>query len=134
MKVQTQTTVQINVAPVFSDATTAVCELHPRRNADEAYVSGGIVQLPPSGAPYEIEFYLEPPTTPLAFDRDDPWACKFGGCPSPGDHDPQFGHPRVDSSGKVLTVDSPPGPGKRALHYSLNFAGGARFDPIIVKG
>lgn len=128
------TTVQVNVVPVFSDATTAVCELHARRNSDEAYVGGGIVKLPPNGAPYEVEFYVEPPTSALTFDSNDPWSCKFGGCPALGDHEPQFGHPRVDASGKVLTVSSPPGPGKHALHYSLNFTGGSRFDPIIVKG
>lgn len=131
---QRATTVQVNVVPVFSDSTDTVCELHARRNADETYVSGGIIQLPPDGAPYEVEFYVEPPTSPLAFDSNDPWSCKMGDCPARGDHSPQFGHARVDPSGKVLTVDSPPMPGKVALHYSLNFDGGSRFDPIIVKG
>lgn len=127
------TTVQVNVIPVFTDQTNAVCEVHPRRTSDATYVNGGIVQLPPRGAPYELEFYVDS-SSPLTFDVNDPWSCKMGACPLPGEHDPQFSNPRVDPSGKVLTVDSPPAGGKRAFHYSLNFAGGARFDPIIVKG
>lgn len=128
-----RTTVQVNVVPIFSGGGETVCELHPRRSDDRSYVDGGVVRLPPRGAPYEIEFHIEPASSQTAFDRRDPWWCKRGTCPERGDNDPQFGHPRVDPSGKILTVDSPPAAGPVALHYSLNFDDGSRFDPIIVK-
>lgn len=127
-----KTTVQVKVVPVHSDCDETVCALHPMRPADEAYVSGGVIRLPPRGAPYEIEFHLDGGSS-SAFDQTDPWSCKRGGCPQRGDRDPQFGHPRLDGGGKVLTLDSPPSPGPVALHYSLNFADGSRFDPVIVK-
>ena len=125
-----KTNVQVKVIPIFSGGGETVCELHPKRPTDGAYVEGGVVRLPPRGAPYDVEFHIE---GDLCFDRDDPWSCKRGSCPEPGDRDPQFGHPRVDASGKVLTIDSPPAAGPVALHYSLNFSDNSRFDPIIVK-
>ncbi len=130
------TTVQVNVKSVWSDGTTTVCQLNPKRQSDQPYVNGGIIQLPPAGAPYEVEFHLDP-TSPVSvsFDSSNGWSCKMGGCPAPNDHSPQFGHAHVDSSGKVLTVNSPPLAGNKvALYYSLNFADQSRFDPIIIKG
>lgn len=130
------TTVQVNVKSVWSDGTTTVCQLNPMRQSDQTYVNGGIIRLPPAGAPYDVEFHLDP-TSPVrvSFDRNNGWSCKMGDCPALGDHSPQFGRPRVDPLGQVLTVDSPPLAGNAvALYYSLNFADNSRFDPIIIKG
>lgn len=132
------TTVKVSVVPKFDDGITAVCELHPRTAADSAYVSGGVLLLPPRGAPYTVEFHLDPGDVELSFlDSDngaDAWSCKHGGCPDPGDRNHQFKDPTVDPGGKVLTVQAPPAAGKNALYYSLNFADGSRFDPIVVNG
>jgi hypothetical protein len=130
------TVVQVNVTPLSVQGDKAVCALTPRRALpDQEHVVGGIIVLKPRGAPYTVEFFIEPGIDQgqpdLCFDTSNPLSCNHGSCPGINDHNPQM-HPQADESKKKLTIKPPPAPGAAQIHYSLNFEG-SRFDPIIVK-
>jgi hypothetical protein len=124
--------VNINVTPIIVDGSEAVCRIEPGGPADEPYVDNGLVRLPP-GQPVELNFHLQDGDHPeLAFDAGRPWSCRAGGCPGLGENDhAQFPHASV-ANDKLLKVRATPA-ARNARHYSLNFDGGIRFDPIIIR-
>lgn len=126
------TTININVTPLLVDGMDAVCQIEPASEADAAYVRHGLVRLP-AGPPCDLRFHLQEGACPeLEFDTERPWSSRPRKCPDPDDNDDQkFPNARLENA-KLLNVRAAPAP-SNALHYSLNFAGDIRCDPIIIR-
>ena len=122
------TAIDVDVTPVMPKGS--VCEIDARPGTAARFVKGGVIKLPSGQAPYEINFHLG---GGLQFDTTNPIWCGAN-CPAGPTNDPQISNPRVDPTGTILTVDANPAGPKNAVHYSLGFSGGGRFDPIIVNG
>lgn len=129
------TPVNVNVTPVFVEHPNAICRIEPATDADARFVNCGMITLPHQGGPYRIQFHLQNGDAPdLVFDEQRPWSCREGACPDIDDHDNrQFPTDAlaVENHGKMLRVRATPS-GRNARHYSLNFDGGMRFDPVII--
>lgn len=127
------TPVHIDVTPVYVDHPEAICRIEARTDADEQYVSSGMITLPARGGPYMLNFHLQDGVaSDLAFDEDRPWSCRHKECPDLDDNNRQrFPSAAVSEAGKLLRVRATPS-GRSAWHYSLNFDGSLRYDPIII--
>lgn len=127
-------TVLVNVTPVIPDGTA--CEIDPGNGASNAFVHGGVIKL--HGNPsFQVEFQLQAGEAPgLKFNTSDPvngpiWSSKSQ-CPTSACQDSQISVVSCTDDTLVINVD--PAPPKNAVHVSLNWSTGARFDPIIVNG
>ena len=127
------TPVHINVTPIYVDHPEAICRIEARTDADEEYVNSGMITLPARDGPYMLNFYLQDGVAAdLAFDEEMPWSCRPRKCPDLTDNNRQrFPSANVSAGGKLLKVRATPS-GKNAWHYSLNFNGSVRCDPIII--
>lgn len=131
---ETQRTIPVNikVTPLVIDGLDAVCRIEPMGSADETYVDAGLITLPP-GPPVELNFHLQDGNYPgLQFDSNNPWSSRRRECPAPTANDVgKFPHVRLPDPKSLQVRAAPAAP--NAMHYSLNFEGGARFDPIIIR-
>lgn len=121
--------VTVDVTPVFDDGT--VCEIVAGDGPSHAFVHGGIINLH-GNSEFEVTWNLQPGDSPgLAFDSKDPIWSSQEGCPGGSCNDPQF---TVESCGgtKLVTKVKPAKP-KNAVHVSLGWSNGKRFDPIVIN-
>jgi hypothetical protein len=131
---QGQETVQpvtVDVTPMFGDGT--ICGIDPGDGPSHSFIHGGIIRL--KGNPsFQVTFLL--PTNPapaFQFDRTNPIWSSQEGCPNGACQDDQISNPSVDSTGMALTIDVDPNPDANAVHVSLGWSNGNRFDPIIIN-
>jgi hypothetical protein len=144
----TKTTVNVEVTPKLKQGSETYCEIDAASGSGQ-FVKGGIIKLRKSGAGYEVKFKLMSPATLGGDDHcwkpDDDrlraedgcaatvssafWSHR-GACPTSAMQDSQVKN--VTISGDVLTVEIVPDGSPNAIHYSLNFADGTSFDPIII--
>ena len=127
------TDVHINVTPIFVDHPEAVCKVEPQGDDDERFVRYGMIILPRGMGSFMLHFHLQDGVAPdLAFAEDRPWSCRPQKCPDLSDNnDSRFPSRTVHEEGKLLKVRAAPA-GRNAWHYSLNFNGSVRCDPIII--
>jgi hypothetical protein len=144
----TRTTVNVEVTPQLKQGSETYCEIDAAPGSGH-FVKGGIIKLGKSGAEYEVNFKL---MSAASLEGDDHcwksddnqlsaqetgsaavssafWS-RRGACPTSAMQDSQVKN--VTIAGDVLTVEIVPDGSKNAIHYSLNFADGTSFDPIII--
>lgn len=127
--------VTVKVTPRHIDGDVAVCEI----DGDPRYINGGLIRLRRGGPPYVLAFELQDGDYPgLKFDESSPGAafwCDTAGCPTSAmnNSNSQLQNPEVGCDGRTLRVAAEPKGAKNAVHYSLNFENGARYDPIIIN-
>ena len=144
----TKTTVNVEVTPKLKQGGESYCEIDAASGSGH-FVKGGIIKLDKSGAEYEVNFKLMSGASIEGDDHcwkpDDErlsaedgcaatvssafWSHR-GACPTGPIQDNQVKN--VTIAGDVLTVEIVPDGSKNAIHYSLNFADGTSFDPIII--
>lgn len=128
---QAFTEVHINVTPLVVDGPDAVCRIEARGASDAAYLDHGLIRLPP-GPPVDLYFHLQDGGFPELVFAEQPWSSRHRECPAPGENDfAQFPHASKenDKLAKVRATPTPP----NSRHYSLNFDGGIRCDPVIIR-
>ena len=122
--------VTVNVTPVFGNGT--ICEIDPGDGPSHAFVRGGIINL--HGNPsFQVTWQLQPGDPPVAlqFDTDNPVWSSQAGCPTGSCQDPQISVGSCTPTTLVTNVD--PQPPENAVHVSLGWSNGNRFDPIIIN-
>jgi len=130
--------INVDVTPMLRNGNSIFCEIDPTPGTPRRFVKGGFIKLP-RGGQYEIIFHLMAGDVgPLQFDTEDPFCSDSSTCPALGAQNGQYSNPRVTSSNPLgvddtLSVDAAPAPPKNAVHYRLNFNGGAYCDPIIIN-
>lgn len=132
--------ISIDVTPKFvqntPQGTTVVCEID-QSGGGNSEVKGGLIKLKKSDN-YKLTFKIQPGDVPgLQFDQGAGGAfwCEVDSCPeSPKNNSKgQLKNPQVDPANPtILTLDADPDGTKNAVHYSLNFNNGGRFDPVII--
>ncbi|HET9813051.1 MAG TPA: hypothetical protein VFP57_05270 [Sphingomicrobium sp.] len=142
-----RTTVDVEVTPQLKQGAQTYCEIDPAPGSNH-YVKGGMIKLPKNGAEFEINFSLIGAAA-MGEEDDACWKpeddqgdaassravssafwSNRGSCPTSAMQDSQVTNVKV--AGNVLTVTIVPDGSKNAIHYSLNFADGTSFDPIII--
>jgi hypothetical protein len=142
-----RTTVNVEVTPKLKQGNETYCEIDAAPGSGH-FVKGGIIKLPTTGTEYEVNFKLVSAASSREAD-DHCWkldehsagdGCAAqvshafwsnrGSCPTGPMQDSQVKN--VTVSGDTLTVEIVPDGTKNAIHYSLNFADGTSFDPIII--
>lgn len=128
-KVEVAQDVIVNVTPAFGDGT--VCEIEAGNGPSHAFVHGGIINL--RGNPsFQVTWSLQPGNSPsLQFDCSNPIWSSQAGCPGSVSQDPQISI--VNCTGTTLVTNIDPAPPSNAVHVSLGFTNGNRFDPIIIN-
>jgi hypothetical protein len=126
--------VRVAVTPTLVQGGTVVCEIDGGPGAG-GKVKGGIIKL--KGGPYQLMFEIQTGDVPgLQFDKGAGGAfwCDMDSCPAGlgNNSNGQLSNPVVSPDGLTLTVDADPKPPRNAVHYSLNFNNGCRYDPIII--
>lgn len=117
--------IAVDVTPVFGNGT--VCEIDPADGPSHAFVKGGVIKLHGNPA-YSVMFDLP---AGYQWDQNDPIWCSQAGCPTGSSNDSQV---TVQScTPTTLTINVDPQPPTNAVHVSLGFSNGVRFDPIIIN-
>jgi hypothetical protein len=127
-----QQLVIIDLEPADPPGDGTICGISPGNGPSHAFVHGGIIWLR-SQASYQLTFEL--PTNPapsFKFDTGDPIWSSQAQCPTSACQDGQISNPVVDPSGMSLTIDVTPN-GTNAVHISLGWDNGKRFDPIVIN-
>lgn len=121
--------VAVDVTPVFGNGS--VCQIDPGDGPSHAFVHGGIINL--HGNPsYQVTWQLQQGNSPgLQFDTSNPIWSDQSGCPSGACQDSQISVVSCNATTLVTNVD--PAPPQNAVHVSLGFSNGTRFDPIIIN-
>ncbi len=125
------TEVHIVVTPLLVKGMDAVCEIKPRGESDEHYVEHGIIRVP-RGERVELHFHLQDGDYPDLVFADQPWSSREGKCPAPADNDSAQFPQAAKTARKTAQVRAMPTV-HGARHYSLNFDGGIRCDPVIIR-
>jgi hypothetical protein len=121
--------VLVNIDPAVPDGT--VCGIDPGNGPSHAFVHGGLIWLRRQST-YRVTFQL-PDYPEFLFDPNDPIWSDQGGCPDNPCQDEQIQNPVVDENGLRLTVDVIPDGSQNAVHISLGWDNGNRFDPIVIN-
>lgn len=138
MNAAVPTPVNVEVTPKLVQGNTVVCEIDPAPGTPARYVRGGVIKLPPNAAGYQLNFELQPGDVPgLLFDGGPNGAfwCDQNSCPGGpmNNSNNQLQNPHVLNGGRTLRVAATPQGPTNAVHYSLNFNNGGRYDPIIIN-
>jgi hypothetical protein len=121
--------VTVDVTPIFGNGT--VCQIDAGDGPSHSFVHGGVINL--HGNPsFDVTWQLQPGDSPgLGFDTANPIWSSQAGCPSGSCQDAQI---TVQScSGTTLITTITPQRPPNAVHVSLGWSNGNRFDPIIIN-
>jgi hypothetical protein len=121
--------VTVNVTPIFGDGT--ICEIEAGNGPSHSFVHGGLIKL--HGNPsFQVTWQLLPgDPASLEFDGKNPIWSSQSGCPNGACQDPQIGLVSCTPTTLVINVD--PTPPANAVHVSLGWSNGNRWDPIIIN-
>jgi hypothetical protein len=121
--------VTVDVTPVFGDG--GICEIDAGDGPSHSFVHGGIINLHGNSA-FTVTWELQPGNSAgLAFDTSNPIWSSQDGCPSEPCNDLQITVVSCTADTLVTTITplDPP----NAVHVSLGWANGNRFDPIVIN-
>jgi hypothetical protein len=119
--------VTVNVKPVFG---TTVCEIDAGDGPSHSFVHGGVISLHGNSS-FNVTWQLVQSPTGMAFDTANPVWSSQSGCPNSFCQDAQISVVSCNTNTLVTTVTPQRPP--NAVHVSLGWADGSRFDPIIVN-
>ena len=121
--------VSVDVTPVFGNGT--VCQIDAGDGPSHSFVRGGVINL--HGNPsFQVTWQLQPGTPAgLQFDTSNPIWSDQSACPSSSCQDSQISVVSCTATTLVTNVD--PSPPANAVHVSLGWSNGERFDPIIIN-
>ncbi|HET7032307.1 MAG TPA: hypothetical protein VFJ48_04220 [Casimicrobiaceae bacterium] len=117
----------VNVTPVFGDG--AVCEITAGDGPSHAFVHGGVINLR-GNSQFQVTWQLQSAGN-LEFDRGEPLWSSQAQCPADVCHDDQFAV--TSCTGTTLVTLVTPKKPPNAVHVSLGWSNGNRFDPIIIN-
>lgn len=124
--------VTVDLEPADPPGDGTICGISPGDGPSHAFVHGGLIWLRVQ-ASYQITFALpENPPPAFRFDANNPIWSSQAGCPNGACQDGQIMNPVVDPTGMSLTIDVTPN-GNNAVHISLGWNNGKRFDPIVIN-
>jgi len=121
--------VTVNVTPIFGGGS--VCEIDAGDGPSHSFVHGGIINLH-GNTSFTVTWQLvQGNPAGMAFDTNNPIWSSQAGCPTGSCEDAQIAVASCNASTLVTTVTPQQPP--NAVHVSLGWANGSRFDPIIVN-
>lgn len=119
----------VNVTPVFGDGS--ICEIVAGDPASHSFVHGGIIHLRGNSS-FEVTWQVQPGTPAgLQFDTSNPIWSSQTECPASACKDAQISLDSCTATTLITTVT--PEPPSNAVHVSLGWSNGVRFDPIIIN-
>ena len=122
----------IDLEPADPPGDGTICGISPGNGPSHAFVHGGLIWLRRQ-ASYQLMFELPAnPPPQFQFDTNNPIWSSQAGCPTSTCQDGQISNPVVGQNGMSLTIDVTPN-GTNAVHISLGWDNGNRFDPIIIN-
>lgn len=121
--------VTVNITPVFGNGT--ICEIDPGDGPSHSFVHGGVIHLQ-GNSQYDVTWQLQPGTPAgLQFDTSNPVWSSQAQCPSGSCQDGQIAP--VSCTATTLQTTVTPSSPPNAVHISLGWSNGERFDPIIIN-
>lgn len=121
--------ITVNVTPIFGNGS--ICEIAAGDPASHSFVHGGLINLHGNSS-FEVTWQLQSGTPAgLQFDTGNPIWSSQTQCPGSACNDPQINLDSCTSTTLVTTV-TPQQPAN-AVHVSLGWSNGVRFDPIIIN-
>ena len=119
----------VNVTPIFGNGS--ICEIVAGDPASHSFVHGGLINLHGNSS-FEVTWQVQSGTPAgLQFDTSNPIWSSQAGCPSGECNDAQISLDSCTATTLVTTV-TPQQP-SNAVHVSLGWSNGVRFDPIIIN-